>query len=118
MIRELELERKAPDTVKSYVKAVEELARHYRRSPDQISKEEVRDFLHHAIYERKLACSTVNHKLVAIQFFLRHVLGRQINLRIPTKRSGQLPEPLSRQEVGRLLEASKDRRHRVMMMTT
>ena len=63
MIRELELHRKAPDTVMSYVKAVEELARHYDRSPDQISKEEVRDVLHHAIIERKLACSTVNHKL-------------------------------------------------------
>ena len=71
MIRELELHRKAPDTVKGYVKAVEELARHYGRSPDQISKEEVRDFFHHAILERKLACSTVNHKLAAINFFYR-----------------------------------------------
>lgn len=118
MIRELQLHRKAPDTVKSYVKAVEELARHYRRSPDQISTEQVRDFLHHAIFERKLACSTVNHKLAAIQFFYRHVLGRQINLRIPSKRSGRLPEPFSRQEVARLLAATQDRRHRVMMMTT
>ncbi len=33
MIRELELRRKAPGTVSSYVKAVEELARYYRRSP-------------------------------------------------------------------------------------
>ena len=31
MIRELELRRKAPGTVTSYVKAVEELARYYRR---------------------------------------------------------------------------------------
>ncbi len=37
MIRELELRRKAPTTVSSYVKAVEELARYYRRSPDRIS---------------------------------------------------------------------------------
>jgi integrase/recombinase XerD len=75
MIRELQLHRKAPDTVKSYVKAVEELARHYGRSPDQISKEQVRDFLHHAIVQRKLACSTVNHKLAAIQFWLIRVKG-------------------------------------------
>lgn len=118
MIRELELHRKAPDTVKSYVKAVEELARHYGRSPDRISKEAVRDFFHHAIFERKLACSTVNHKLAAIQFFYRQVLGRQINLRIPMKRSGRLPEPLSREEVARLLDSTEDHRHRVMMMAT
>jgi site-specific recombinase XerD len=117
MIRELELQRKAPCTVTSYVKAVEELARHYRRSPDQISRQEVRDFIHHAIFERKLAWSTVNHKLAAIQFFYRHVLCKQINLRIPSKRTTRLPEPLSRQEVGRLFEASENRRCRVMMMT-
>ena len=43
MIRELELRRKATGTVTSYVKAVEELARYFRRSPDRISTEEIRD---------------------------------------------------------------------------
>ena len=43
MIRELELRRKAPTTVSSYVKAVQELARYYRRSADRISTEEIRD---------------------------------------------------------------------------
>ena len=47
MIRELELHRKAPGTIKQYVSAVAELARHYQRSPDLISIEEVRDFIHH-----------------------------------------------------------------------
>jgi hypothetical protein len=42
MICELELRRKAPGTVTSYVKAVEELARYYGRSPEKISREEVR----------------------------------------------------------------------------
>ncbi len=37
MIHELELQRKAPGTVSGYVKAVEKLARYYRRSPDRIS---------------------------------------------------------------------------------
>ena len=39
MIRELELHRKAPGTIKQYVSAVAELAQHYRRSPDSISIE-------------------------------------------------------------------------------
>ncbi len=45
MIHELELHRKAPRTVKAYVTAVAQLARHYGRSPDTISVEEVRGFL-------------------------------------------------------------------------
>ena len=37
MIYELQLHRKSDATVKAYVAAVEQLAKHYRRSPDRLS---------------------------------------------------------------------------------
>jgi len=117
MIRELELRRKAPGTVSSYVKAVEELARYYRRSPDRISTEEIRDYMHFLIVKKKLSYSSCNHKIVAINFFFREVAGRKLDLRVPMKRSGRLPEPLSREEVARLLDAAENQKHRVLMMT-
>ena len=55
MIRELELHRKSPLTVTAYVKAVAQLAQHYGRSPDAISVEEVRNFLHYLITSQHLA---------------------------------------------------------------
>ena len=58
MIRELELHRKSPRTIEAYVTAVAQLARYYGRSPDAIAIEEIRDFLHHLISERKVAFST------------------------------------------------------------
>jgi predicted transposase YbfD/YdcC len=91
MIRELELHRKAPGTIKQYVSAVAELARHYRRSPDSISIEEVRDFIHHLITQRKVAFSTCNVRLAGIRFFFQQVLRRDdFPLRVPAKRSGRL----------------------------
>ena len=117
MIRELELGRKAPGTVESYVKAVEELALYYRRSPDKISREEVRSFLHYLITKRKLAYSTCNCKIVGINFFYREVLGRKMDLRVPMKKEGRLPDPLSREEVARLINATTNRKHRVLLMT-
>lgn len=102
MIRELELRRKVPTTVTSYVKAVEELARYFRRSPDRISTEEVRDYMHFLITGKKLSYSSCNHKIVAINFFFREVVRRKLGLRVPMKRSGRLPEPSSREEVARL----------------
>jgi len=117
MIRELELRRKAPGTVTSYVKAVEELARYYRRSPDRISTEEIRNYMHFLIVEKKLSYSSCNHKIVAINFFFREVVRRKVDLRVPMKRSGRLPEPLSREEVARLLDAAENQKHRVLMMT-
>ena len=55
MIRELQLHRKSPRTIQAYVNAVAQLARHYGRSPEGISLEEVRGFLHYLITQRKVA---------------------------------------------------------------
>ncbi len=118
MIRELELHRKSPRTVEAYVRAIAQLAQHYRRSPDAISIEEVRDFLHYLITRRKVAFSTCNQKLAGIRFFYRQVLGQEdFSLRVPAKRSGRLPEPYSRSEVAKLLEATRNIKHRVLLMT-
>ena len=87
MIRELELHRKSPRTIEAYVTAVAQLARHYGRSPDAISLEEVREFLHYLITQRKVAFSTCNQKLAGIRFFYRSVLGQDdFPLRVPAKR--------------------------------
>ena len=60
MIRELELHRKAPKTIEAYLSAVTQLAQHYHRSPDRISEEEIRDFLHHLITQRRVAWGDVD----------------------------------------------------------
>jgi site-specific recombinase XerD len=117
MIRELELQRKAPGTVSGYVKNVEELALYYGRSPDKITREEIRSYLHYLIVEKKLSYSSCNHKIVAINFFNREVLGRKLDLKVPMKKSEQLPEPFSREEVAQLILAARNPKHRVLMMT-
>jgi site-specific recombinase XerD len=118
MIRELELHRKAPKTIEAYLSAVTQLAQHHHRSPERISEEEVRDFLHYLITLKRVSYSTCNQKLSGIRFLYRHVLGRKdFALRVPAKRSGKLPEPLSRGEIARLLAATTNLRHRVLLMT-
>ena len=118
MIRELELARKSPRTIQAYVAAVEDLSRHFGRSPDGISVEDIRDFLHYVITEKKLAYSSCNQKLAGLKFIYRHVLGRQdFDLRVPAKHSRRLPEPLARDEVARLLAATGNLKHRTMLMT-
>ena len=118
MIRELQLQRKSPNTIKAYVTAVAELSGHYRRSPEQLSVEEIRSFLHHLIVKRKLAFSSCNQKLAGIRFFYKFVLGQEdLCLKVPVKRSGRLPEPLGRGEIRRLLSATSNTKHRTLLMT-
>ena len=119
MIRELELQRMRESTIKAYVWGVSQLAAYYGRSPDKITIDEIRNYIHYLVTERKLSFSSCNQRLAAIRFFYLHVLGKDnFNLRVPAKRSGRLPEPLSREEVARLLTAAQyNQKHRALLMT-
>jgi len=118
MIRELQLQRKAKKTIQSYVASVAQLAGYYGRSPELISRKEVRDYIHYLIVDRKLATSSVNTKLAGIQFLYQQVLGQpRFDLKVDRTRSGRLPQPLGRSEVGRLIDATSNPKHRAMLMT-
>jgi site-specific recombinase XerD len=118
MIRELELQRKSPKTIEAYVLAVAQLAQYFGRSPDLLEREQVRDYVHYLVVTRKLSYSSCNQKLSAIHFLFRVVLGmRDFDLKVPSKRSGRLPEPLSRSEITQLLKTTTNRKHRVLFMT-
>jgi site-specific recombinase XerD len=119
MIRELELQRKSEHTISSYVSSVAQLAAHYNRPPEEISRDEVRDFIHFLIAKRKQATATVHTKLAGIQFYYQHVLGQpKFDLKIHRKRPGRLPEPLARSEVRKVFQGTKNPKHRAMLMTT
>jgi len=119
MIRVLQLHRLSSTTMKAYLTSVTQLANHWGRSPDELSVEQVRDFIHYLITERKLSFSSCNQRIAGINFFYRHVLGRTgFQLNIPTKREGRLPEPLSREEISRLVAVARNLKHRALLMTT
>ena len=119
LIREMQLRQFAPGTMKQYLAAMVGLVTFYRRSPDQLQVEEVRSYLHHLLVGGQITQSTCNLKAAALTFFYQHVLGQaHFNLRIRRKHTGQLPEVYSPEELVRLFAATRNRRQRVLLMTT
>lgn len=119
MTREMQLHRLSDNTVKSYLGAVGQLAKFYQRSPAVLSVEEVRDYLHHLITVDKRSTSTVNVRVAAFRFLYRHVLGQSdFQLNVRTKRTGRLPQPISRDEIARLFGVVSNFKHRMMLMTS
>jgi hypothetical protein len=49
-----------PRTQVSYLRAVAQMARHYHRSPEQITDEEIKAYLLHLVKDRRLARTSVN----------------------------------------------------------
>ena len=108
MLNALQLRGMAPRTQEAYVDAVSRLARHYRRSPELLSAEEVQAYLLHLLRERHLARASLNLYGCAFRFFYRTVLALDGEVfQIPLGPAPQtLPEVLAREELARLFDAA------------
>jgi integrase/recombinase XerD len=120
MIHQMQLERLAPKTQDAYVAAVAGLATFYWRSPDQLSPEQIRNYLHHLLVERQLAWSSCNQVACGLKFFYTRTLGWDtLHLNLPPRtRRSQLPHVLSAEELRRLFIGAKNPKHRTLLMTT
>jgi hypothetical protein len=75
MIEDMTLAGLAPRSRDIYIKSIRRLAAHYRRSPDELSEEEVRSYLIR-LRDRGVARGTFKVAHYAIQFLYQQTLGR------------------------------------------
>ena len=110
----------ADRTRETYLAAVTGLAKYYRRSPDQISDEEVQAYLLHLIRDRHRAWNTCHIVVHGLRFLYHTTLKHdRTTFSIPSMRQpGKLPPILSRAEVAQILAHAVNLKHRTMLMTT
>ncbi len=110
----------AARTQEAYLAAVSALARHYRRSPDALTGEQLQAYLLFLITEKKLAYASVNQASCAFRFLFERVLRREYaRLDMPmAKVPKRLPQILSREAVARLIGATVSLRGRTLLMAT
>jgi integrase/recombinase XerD len=120
MIDQMTVRGMAETTKRAYLQAVTGIARHYRRSPDQLNEREVQQYLLHLIQERRLAWSSCNVATNGLKFLYHVTLDRrEVEFCIPqAKRPQRLPEILSREEIERLLAAVNEPKQRTLLMLT
>ena len=76
MLEELQRRNLSPITTRIYLRSVEELARYYNASPDQLGPEHIREYQAHLFTDRKLGAIAVGQQLSALRFFFLHALKR------------------------------------------
>lgn len=107
-------------THRSYLAAVRDLARYYRRSPDRLEVTELQTYFNHLVQERELSGASCRLYLNGIRFLYLQVLkwpSFEVRLVIP-KRAQRIPELLTRAEVGRILDACANPKHRMLLELT
>jgi integrase/recombinase XerD len=119
MLEELQRRNYAANTVKAYVRIIQEFTRYFHRPPDELGPQHLRQYQAHLFTDRKLEPGTVQQHVAALRFFYVKTLKRRYLLdEIPRpKRPRKLPVILSPEEVAQLIDAASNLFHRTMLMT-
>ena len=119
MLEELERRSYAQTTTSVYLQTVEDFARYFKRPPDQLGPEHIREYQAYLFRERKLAAHTVTQRLAALRFFFIQTLKKPWSVADTPypKKARHLPSILSSEEVALLIDSARTRFHRIVLMT-
>ena len=97
MLEDLQIRRYSPTTIRIYLRAVAEFARHFGKPPDQLGAEHIRLYQLFLIKEKRVSLPTYIQMVCALRFFYTHTLNQKVAIdRIPFPRGDKkLPMILS-----------------------
>ena len=119
MLDELQLRNYAQNTIRHYVRTVEDFARRFNCSPDRLGPRHVREY-QAELFRKGKSPGTVRRHLAALRFFYVKTLRRAWSLADTPypKKTHRLPTVLSREEVAQLMHAARTPGARILLMAS
>jgi integrase/recombinase XerD len=118
MLEELERRNYSQSTVSAYIRTIRDLARYFKRSPDQLGPAQLRQYQAYLFRERKLAPNTMVQRTAALRFFYITTLHRPWSVAETPypRKSFRLPKVLSAEQVSQLIDAADTEFHHILLM--
>ena len=116
-IREMEIRNYSARTISCYVSMLANAAKYFHLSPDKLTIEQIKDYLHYCTKERGLSVSTINQTINAFRILFQDVLGmdwEKIKIKRPRKNK-HLPDILSREEIAKMLQLTNNPKHKAII---
>ncbi len=119
MLEELQRRNYSENTTRCYIRTVEDFSRRFKRPPDRLGPEHIREYQAELFQKRKLSPGTVTQRLAALRFFYIKTLKKAWSVAETPypKKVFHLPTILSQEEVTRLIDAALTPYHRILLMT-
>ena len=118
LLEDMQIRNLSPHTQSSYVQQISQFARYFRKSPADLSPDDIRTYQVYLTNERKLAPSSILIATSAIRFFYKVTLKKEWTFEeaIPTcKKPQTLPTVLSPEEVLQLLNCVQSIKQRAIL---
>jgi site-specific recombinase XerD len=119
MLQEMQVRNYSACSIRNYLHGINGLAVYYKCSPDLLSVDQVKTYLHYCITERQVSTSTLNQIISAVKILFADVLQRAwepVKLKRP-RRDKKLPIIFSKQEIITFLGVVKNIKHKALFVT-
>ncbi len=116
----LKQKRYSSSTLKTYVAYFKDFLHYFsERNPEEISGEEINAYLLELITQWDITTSEQNQRINAIKFYFEKVLrkARQVYEIERPRKEKILPDVLSKDEVGAILKATENLKHKTLLST-
>jgi site-specific recombinase XerD len=119
MIEDLRIRNYSPRTIEAYVGCVAAFAKHFKKSPELLGPEEIREYQVFLVEVKKASWSLFNQSVCALRFFYNQTLKKDWVVEQLRFARGQkkLPAVLNQDEVARLLDAAGSLKSRAILST-
>jgi site-specific recombinase XerD len=120
MMAELQLRGITPRTQTAYLREIAKLEKYFKKSPEELGEEEVKEYLVHMLEDRGLSSGTYKYYAAGIKFLYRTTLNRGEvveKIKYP-KAKIKLPVVLDLSEVRTMLSVMENLKHRAVLTIT
>jgi len=120
MLVDLQLRGAKPNTQRSYLREVDNLAKYFNRSPEELGEAELKEYMLYLIKERHLSEGTFRFYVAALKFFYKTTLKREWmveKIKHP-RATRKLPIVLDLLEVESLFAVTTNLKHKAILMIT
>ena len=115
----MELRNLAYNTQHNYLSAVKGITRHYQQSPDKLAQEMIEDYILYLKNKKGNTPGTCATIVSGLRFFYKYVAERQVHIEYRASRKRRrLPTVLPQEDIWRMINATKNIKHRLLLMTT
>jgi len=120
MLKKLETELKlrgfTQATYKTYIDNNQRFLNFIKKTPEEISEDDIKLYLAHLMSEKQQKPASVNLTLSALKFFYKEILNKDLFNRIkPPKSEKKIPTVLTKEEMKQLLDAIKNDKHKLLV---
>jgi integrase/recombinase XerD len=117
-LEKLQQKRYSENTIKTYIHYFMEFIAYFdQRGIENLTKEDINQYLLKLIKERNISSSQQNQRINAIKFYYEKVIGRNreyYEIERP-RREHKLPDVLSKKEVGAMIRATENLKHKCLI---